>query len=75
MSPGTVAGSESKVCEDLSSFFEIAGGFYFDPQPGSDIAAGADVGLAPPGDTRSPNALDAFHAEDEALTRVMAGLL
>jgi hypothetical protein len=34
-----------KVCEDLSSFFEIAGGFYFDPQPGSDIAAGADVGI------------------------------
>lgn len=46
MSPGTVAGSESEVCEDLSSFFEIAGEFYFDPQPGSNIAAGADVGLA-----------------------------
>lgn len=75
MSPGTVAGPESNVCEDLSSFFEIAGGFYFDPQTGSDITAGEDVGLAPGGDTRSPNALDAFHAEDEALTRVMAGLL
>ncbi|KAJ5211393.1 Copper amine oxidase N2/N3-terminal [Penicillium cf. griseofulvum] len=74
MSPGTVDGPQSNVCEDLSSFFEIAGGFYFDPQTGLDSAAGANVALAPPGDTRSP-ALDAFHAEDEALTRVMAGLL
>lgn len=75
MSPGTVSGPELNVCEDLSSFFEIAGGFYFDPQSGSDLPTGADVGLTPQGDTRSLNALDAFHAEDEALTRVMAGLL
>ncbi|KAJ5815791.1 hypothetical protein N7447_008024 [Penicillium robsamsonii] len=75
MSPGMVAGPESNVCEDLSSFFEIAGGFYFDPQIGSDSATGANVGLTPPGETRSPHELDAFHAEDEALTRVMAGLL
>jgi len=66
---------EINGCEDLSSFFEIAGGFYFDPHSGSNIAAGVDTGLTPPGDTRLPNALDAFHAEDEALTRVMAGLL
>ncbi|CRL22453.1 Fungal transcriptional regulatory protein, N-terminal [Penicillium camemberti] len=75
MSPGTVSGPEPNVCEDLSSFFEIAGGFYFDPQSGSDLPTGADVGLTPQGDTRSLNALDAFHSEDEALTRVMAGLL
>lgn len=74
ISPGTVA-DESNGCEDLSSFFEIAGGFYFDPQSDTDIVAGVNVGLAPPSDTRLPHGLDAFHAEDEALTRVMAGLL
>jgi hypothetical protein len=74
-SPDTVIEPETNGCEDLSSFFEIAGGFYFDPHSDSDIAAGADVGLTPSGDTQLPSALDAFHAEDEALTRVMAGLL
>jgi hypothetical protein len=75
MSPGTVDDPKTNDCEDLSSFFEMAGGFYFDPQAGTDMAVGVDVGLAPPGDTRLPNAMDVFHAEDEALTRVMAGLL
>jgi hypothetical protein len=75
ISPDTVIEPETNTCEDLSSFFEIAGGFYFDPHSGSDIAAGVDVGLTPSVDARSPSALDAFHAEDEALTRVMAGLL
>ncbi|CAI7659465.1 unnamed protein product [Penicillium glandicola] len=75
MSPGSIARPESNVCEDLSSFFEIAGGFYFDPESVPDVTAGEDVGLVSPGDTRLPNALDAFHSEDEALTRVMAGLL
>jgi hypothetical protein len=68
-----VTGAETNGCEDLSSFFEIAGGFYFDPQTGPDVSI--DMGLTHSSDTRLPNALDAFHAEDEALTRVMAGLL
>ncbi|KGO73693.1 hypothetical protein PITC_039040 [Penicillium italicum] len=75
MSPGTQAGSESNVSEDLSISFEIVGRFYFDPQSGSNIATWENLTLPPLGDTRSPNAVDAFHAEDEALTRVMAGLL
>ncbi|KAJ5626240.1 hypothetical protein N7510_002549 [Penicillium lagena] len=72
MSPGTVGDAETNGCEDLSSFFEIAGGLYFDPGGGTDLL---DVGMSHPNDSRLPNALDAFHAEDEALTRVMAGLL
>jgi hypothetical protein len=73
ISPRIVTGAETNGCEDLSSFFEIAGGFYFDPQTGPDVSI--DMGLTHSSDTRLPNALDAFHAEDEALTRVMAGLL
>lgn len=49
-------------CEDLTSFFELAGGLYFD-DPHIETA-----GLLADG-------LDVFQAEDEALTRVMAGLL
>lgn len=75
ISPDTEVPHETNGCEDLSSFFEIAGGFYFDPHSGPDITAGAGVDLAPAGENRSPNIVDAFHAEDEALTRVMAGLL
>lgn len=75
VSPGTAADLESNGCEDLSTFFEIAGGFYFDPQSGTELPGGADVNLAPPPPARLLNELDAFHAEDEALTRVMAGLL
>lgn len=72
MSPGTVGDAETNECEDLSSFFEIAGGLYFDPRGGTDLL---DVGMSHPNDGRLSNALDAFHAEDDALTRVMAGLL
>ncbi|KAJ5351029.1 hypothetical protein N7452_000003 [Penicillium brevicompactum] len=75
ISPDTEVQHETNGCEDLSSFFEIAGGFYFDPHSGSDITAGAGVELAPAAENRLPNIPDAFHAEDEALTRVMAGLL
>ncbi|KAJ5561243.1 hypothetical protein N7461_000004 [Penicillium sp. DV-2018c] len=75
LSPGTVADPEPNYCEDLSSFFEMAGGVYFETQASTDMAAGVDVGSVPPGETRLPNAMDIFHAEDEALTRVMAGLL
>ncbi|KAJ5749378.1 uncharacterized protein N7511_011074 [Penicillium nucicola] len=72
-SPGIVTEAETNGCEDLSSFFEIAGGFYFDPH--TDPDALVDMGLTHSSDPRLPNATDAFHAEDEALTRVMAGLL
>ncbi|KAJ5646207.1 hypothetical protein N7490_002579 [Penicillium lividum] len=75
LSPGTAPEADSNECEDLSSFFEIAGGLYFDPRAGADYTR-ANTGISNCGvDGRSPNALDAFQAEDEALTRVMAGLL
>ncbi|KAJ5266474.1 hypothetical protein N7478_009282 [Penicillium angulare] len=75
LSPGTAPDADSNECQDLSSFFEIAGGFYFDPQLGTDFSAGVDDDVANCENGRLPNALGAFHAEDEALTRVMAGLL
>ncbi|KAJ5593922.1 uncharacterized protein N7459_000130 [Penicillium hispanicum] len=74
-SPGTTAEAESNSCEDLSSFFEIAGDLYFDPRSGTDLTTGVDLGLSHSESGRFPIALDAFQAEDEALTRVMAGLL
>jgi hypothetical protein len=73
LSPGTAPEMESNGCEDLSSFFEIAGGFCFEPR--SEIANEAEVGMSQSGAGRAPNPLDVFQAEDEALTRVMAGLL
>lgn len=75
LSPGTAHEGESNGCEDLSSFFEIAGGLYFDPRAGTDIASEVGMGMSQSGGGRAPNPLDAFQAEDEALTRVMAGLL
>ncbi|KAJ5111607.1 hypothetical protein N7532_002142 [Penicillium argentinense] len=75
ISPGTAAEAESNECEDLSSFFEVAGGLYFDPRPGADIAGGVETVLSHSGESRNPNPLSAFQVEDEALTRVMAGLL
>lgn len=75
LSPRTAADAGSNGCEDLTSFFEIAGGLYFDPQAGTDLASGVEMGISHPENGRIPNALDAFQAEDEALTRVMAGLL
>ncbi|CEJ57519.1 hypothetical protein PMG11_06210 [Penicillium brasilianum] len=77
LSPATAIDPESNDCEDLSSFFEIAGGLYFDP--GSDAhpasEAGIGMGMSHHDYGRVPHALDAFQAEDEALTRVVAGLL
>lgn len=55
-------------CEDLTSFFELAGGLYFDPHIGAGLGPASDPRLLADG-------LDVFQAEDEALTRVMAGLL
>ncbi|KAI9044829.1 transcription factor domain-containing protein [Aspergillus affinis] len=57
---------QDTTCEDLTSFFEMAGGLYFDPRAGGHEDLVAETG---------GEGLDAFHAEDEALTRVMAGLL
>lgn len=70
LSPDPLHESESNGCEDLSSFFEIAGGLCFDPR--ADIA---EAGMVLSQNGGAPNPLDAFQAEDEALTRVMAGLL
>jgi hypothetical protein len=75
LSPGTAAEPDSNGCEDLSSFFEIAGGLYFDPRAGTDFETGVEMGMSHSDGGRGPNAPDAFQAEDEALTRVMAGLL
>ncbi|KAJ5924093.1 hypothetical protein N7466_008280 [Penicillium verhagenii] len=76
LSPGTAPEADSNQCEDLSSFFEIAGGLYFDPRAGADFTTEVNIpGMPNCENGRSPNALDAFQAEDEALTRVMAGLL
>ncbi|RAH46219.1 transcription factor domain-containing protein [Aspergillus brunneoviolaceus CBS 621.78] len=53
-------------CEDLTTFFEMAGGLYFDPrvQAGGEGVAVLAEGLG-----------GELAAEDEALTRVMADLL
>ncbi|PLB53521.1 fungal-specific transcription factor domain protein [Aspergillus steynii IBT 23096] len=67
--PRTVPDTSTRqdtTCEDLTSFFEMAGGLYFDPRVGEHEDLITDtVG----------EGFDAFNAEDEALTRVMAGLL
>ncbi|RHZ49828.1 transcription factor domain-containing protein [Aspergillus thermomutatus] len=68
-SPTTVLADETS-CEDLTSFFEMAGGFYFDSRMGNGGAS--DEPLVP---DAAMEGFDAFQAEDEALTRVMAGLL
>jgi hypothetical protein len=77
LSPGTAIDLESNDCADLSSFFEIAGGLYFDPDADAHLASrvGMGVEMSHSDYGRAPHALDAFQAEDEALTRVMAGLL
>lgn len=77
LSPGTAIDLESNDCADLSSFFEMAGGLYFDPDADAHLASGVGVGVEMSHSDygRAPHALDAFQAEDEALTRVMAGLL
>lgn len=68
MSPTTVPETAQNDCEDLSSFFEMAGGLYFDPGMNTNNGVWQESGQASAGS-------DAFQAEDEALTRVMAGLL
>ncbi|KAL5333526.1 hypothetical protein BJX70DRAFT_60676 [Aspergillus crustosus] len=60
---------DENSCEDLTSFFEMAGGLYFDPR--MDLGLGNEL----PSQSGISDALGAFEAEDEALTRVMAGLL
>ncbi|KAJ5668629.1 uncharacterized protein N7477_007199 [Penicillium maclennaniae] len=75
LSPDTAKESDTNGCEDLSSFFEIAGGLYFDPRAGTDIATGVGLEMSQSDGMRGQNVLGAFQAEDEALTQVMAGLL
>lgn len=70
MTSPTTAFADETSCEDLTSFFEMAGGVYFDSRMGNGGAG--DEGLVPDSATEG---FDAFQAEDEALTRVMAGLL
>ncbi|KAL4928203.1 transcription factor domain-containing protein [Aspergillus undulatus] len=79
----------SNSCEDLTSFFEMAGGLYFDPDPNLNPTpnpnarmngGSARLGIGNGNEVPSHNlnvtdALGAIEAEDEALTRVMAGLL
>lgn len=75
LSPNTADDSLSNDCEDLSSFFEMAGGLYFDPGTPADLTTGVGMGLSHMNDGRGTNVFGVFQAEDEALTRVMAGLL
>lgn len=75
LSPGVAGEHDSNGCEDLSSFFEIAGGLYFDPRAGTNYATGMETGVSYADGGRGHDALDAFQAENEALTRVMADLL
>ncbi|KAF5864140.1 hypothetical protein ETB97_008546 [Aspergillus alliaceus] len=63
-------GGNHDSCEDLTSFFEMAGGLYFDPK-----ASLQEETLESQGASAGGEGVDAFHAENEALTRVMAGLL
>lgn len=72
-SPKIVHDAESNECQDLSSFFEIAGDLCFDLR--ADIANEDGIGMSHTATGGNPNPLEAFQAEDEALTRVMAGLL
>lgn len=66
--PVTAPEPDNNSCEDLTSFFEMAGGLYFDPAMNTNEGVWHQNGQAPPG-------LDASQAENEALTKVMAGLL
>ncbi|KAL4879296.1 hypothetical protein BJY04DRAFT_220417 [Aspergillus karnatakaensis] len=68
-SPQATSWVDENSHEDLTSFFEMAGGLYFDPRidPG--------LGNELPPQSGINDALDAFEAEEEALTRVMVGLL
>ncbi|OOF94175.1 hypothetical protein ASPCADRAFT_149408 [Aspergillus carbonarius ITEM 5010] len=68
--PGGAAPVDQDSCEDLTSFFEMAGGLYFDPRTQAEVAEG----VVPETGTDGAG-IEALHAEDEALTRVMAGLL
>ncbi|ODM14752.1 hypothetical protein SI65_09746 [Aspergillus cristatus] len=72
--PVTLPTDTNNSCEDLTSFFELAGGLYFDPQIGTEVNANGN-GHGVFVQTSDARLSDAIHAEDEALTRVMAGLL
>ena len=75
--PASAAGGNAAVddqqesCEDLTSFFEMAGGFYFDPRAQAEMPEAANGGGTGPDGA----GIEALNAEEEALTRVMAGLL
>ncbi|PYH98091.1 hypothetical protein BO71DRAFT_438335 [Aspergillus ellipticus CBS 707.79] len=69
-SPTGAGPMDHNGCEDLTSFFEMAGGLYFDPRSQAQVADGV---VPEPGSDGT--GIEALNAEDEALTRVMAGLL
>ncbi|KAL2814154.1 hypothetical protein BJX63DRAFT_431557 [Aspergillus granulosus] len=69
-SPQTAVQIDESSCDDLTSFFEMAGGLYFDPRV--DPTLGSET---LPDQSGLNDAFGPFGAEDEALTRVMAGLL
>ncbi|GKZ26673.1 hypothetical protein AbraCBS73388_002924 [Aspergillus brasiliensis] len=71
--PATAAAvdDQQESCEDLTSFFEMAGGFYFDPRAQTEVPDAANGA----GNGTDGAGIEALNAEDEALTRVMAGLL
>lgn len=75
ISPGMIGDTESNSCEDLSSFFEYAGDLFFDPSIDTSFPNAVNMNLSNSGDSRLPNVFDAFQADDQELTRVMADLL
>lgn len=70
----TLPTDTNNSCEDLTSFFELAGGLYFDPQIETEVDGNGN-GHGAFVQTSDARLSDAIHAEGEALTRVMAGLL
>lgn len=69
---------EINTCEDLTSFLELAGGVYFDQQIAatSDLTGDGKQDSPDVDDPRLPaGGYDILHGEDEALTKILAGLL
>jgi hypothetical protein len=60
--------------DDFTDFFELAGGYLMDPQLSFDTSL-EQISLSQDETSHLQSSADAFHAEDEVFTRLMAGLL
>ncbi|KAE8552721.1 hypothetical protein TMatcc_007899 [Talaromyces marneffei ATCC 18224] len=70
--PSLVNETTPDAYSDLTNFFEFAGDFFMDPQPGFRGEVDQTNAML---NEQLHNSLDMFQAEDEALTRLMMGLL